>query len=213
MSMRHKLYQRGVRGTWWVDFGLIGGVRHKRTTGELDRVRAEAVAASFAAELERHHIAQRVKKLTMLPAGAEWGAVLQEPAVRVALLRLWRNARSRARASQLTWALGVDDFWRLVAASNGLCAVTAMPFCITSESRYPFKASIDRLDNSTGYSIGNCRLVLMAVNYAMNVWGEDLFRAVALSYAANSLRDQVQIRNLKFHNQEDAPKLLIQWGG
>lgn len=207
--MRHKLYQRGKRGIWWVDFGVVGGVRQKRTTFECDHAKAVEAVRRFSAELERHQTAERIKKLTLPDASPEWAAVLFEPETRLVLLRLWRNARSRARSSNLAWALSVDDFWLLMAASNGRCSVTGLPFSITQESRHPFKASIDRLDNSLGYSIGNCRVVLMAVNYAMNVWGEDLFRSIALSYAATTLQATVQIRNIKFHNGKNDAKSLI----
>lgn len=209
MIKSHRLYRRGTTGIWWVDFGLIGGVRHKRTTRHTDRDKAAAVASEIGIELTRHSNAERIKKLTIAEASPPWAASLQQEAASIVFDRLWKNARSRAKQSGKVWALSRDDFNALVAASDGVCAVTGLPFALTSESRHPFKPSIDRIDNSMGYSIGNARLVLLAVNMAMNVWGAELFKTVALSYAATHLRSTVQIGYTISRNAEGAAKSLI----
>lgn len=45
---------------------------------------------------------------------------------------------------------------------------------VVSKGRRPLAPSIDRIDSSLGYTRQNCRIVCAAVNYAMNVWGEDV---------------------------------------
>jgi hypothetical protein len=47
------------------------------------------------------------------------------------------------------------------------------------KGREPFRPSIDRIDSSVGYVVGNCRVVLVAVNIAMSTWGEGLFLRIA----------------------------------
>src|SRR5690606_21411241 len=49
--------------------------------------------------------------------------------------------------------------------------------------RRPFAPSLDRIDTSTGYEAGNCRLVCVLANIALNEWGEDVFARVAIGVA------------------------------
>jgi integrase len=48
-----RLYQRGQRGTWWVDLGEIAGQRARRSTGTSDRAAAAEYAATLARDLWR----------------------------------------------------------------------------------------------------------------------------------------------------------------
>lgn len=200
MQTQARLYQRGKRGFWWVDFGNVGGVRLRKSTFERDEAKARATMVKLTQEVNAHRATIRARTLIEPNVSAEWGGVITTSDSEAVMRRLWKNARSRATQCGLLWALSWDDFLAMAKRSDGRCAVTGLPFTITDEPKHPFKPSIDRLDNSTGYSAGNCRLVLMAVNYAMNVWGEDLFRSIALSYASSILLSKVQIGNTDFRN-------------
>jgi integrase len=48
-----RLYQRGERGTWWVDLGEVAGQRARRSTGTSDRAAAQEYAATLARDLWR----------------------------------------------------------------------------------------------------------------------------------------------------------------
>ncbi len=48
-----RLYQRGKRGTWWVDLGEIAGQRARRSTGTSDHEAAKEYAATLARDLWR----------------------------------------------------------------------------------------------------------------------------------------------------------------
>ncbi|MEY2687976.1 MAG: hypothetical protein RL375_2174 [Pseudomonadota bacterium] len=48
-----RLYQRGKRGTWWVDLGEVAGQRARRSTGTSDRTAAQEYAATLARDLWR----------------------------------------------------------------------------------------------------------------------------------------------------------------
>ncbi len=48
-----RLYQRGERGTWWVDLGDVAGQRARRSTGTTDRQAAAEYAATLARDLWR----------------------------------------------------------------------------------------------------------------------------------------------------------------
>lgn len=61
------------------------------------------------------------------------------------------------------------------------CQLTGIPFDTEKPKgkKRPFAASIDRIDSARGYSADNCRLVCVAVNVAMNEWGESVLYAIA----------------------------------
>lgn len=88
-----------------------------------------------------------------------------------------KNARSRGRDVEIT--LGdVEAMWD---ESGGRCALSGIPFDFErrGRKRRPFAPSIDRIDSMKAYTRANCRLVCVAVNYAMSDWGEGVLRQVA----------------------------------
>ncbi|MDF1586493.1 hypothetical protein [Marinimicrococcus flavescens] len=68
-------------------------------------------------------------------------------------------------------------------ACGGRCAVTGLPFRETSvgqgAARRPFAPSLDRIDPTLPYALDNCRLVLQAVNFALNAFGDEVFLEIA----------------------------------
>ena len=46
-------------------------------------------------------------------------------------------------------------------------------------ARRPYAPSLDRIDATLPYSRANCRLVLQAVNFALNSFGDDVFLEMA----------------------------------
>jgi len=96
---------------------------------------------------------------------------------------MFRTARKRKR-----YGLSKQDEQALVEASGGRCAVTGISFGLHRPDgwlRRPFAPSIDRIDSKVGYDPENVRLVCVAVNIAMNEWGEEVFRLVAEQYLLN----------------------------
>jgi len=183
-----RLYKRGKRGIWWVDYGNVGGIRHVRSTKCTGKDDARRVAAEMLAALKRHDERCRVATLIEPVVSESWQSFIANSATKQRFCRMLKNAKSRAKSSGIIWAMSDADFWDLIRRSNGKCAVTGLPLEISDATNNPNQPSIDRIDSSTGYSIGNCRLVLLAVNYAMNTWGEKTFRSIALSYAENVLK-------------------------
>ena len=89
-----------------------------------------------------------------------------------ALGRSRQNAKGRRG---LEFALSMGDIHRMLDECGWRCAVTGAPFSMEIvKGKRPYAPSIDRIECSDGYLPGNCRLVCVAVNFALNVWGEDV---------------------------------------
>jgi hypothetical protein len=77
--------------------------------------------------------------------------------------------------------------FELFEAQGARCALTGIGFDLrvvgTGQARRPFAPSLDRIDASAGYTRDNTRLVCQAVNFALNAFGEDVFREIALAAA------------------------------
>jgi hypothetical protein len=98
---------------------------------------------------------------------------------------LMRSCRKRQRKNGIEVAVTLADVERLLMDSNGVCAVTGIPFDdaqIGQFRRRPFAPSLDRIECSKGYVPGNLRVVCVAVNYAMSDWGEDVLRRIAEAF-------------------------------
>ena len=102
------------------------------------------------------------------------------------LHKMWkRNAKRR----KIDFDISADECMELLDANNRSCAVTGMPFSLAllpTSTRRPFSPSLDRIDSSKGYSRDNCRLVCTCVNFAMQEWGDDIVKRMAV-YAVNKL--------------------------
>lgn len=97
--------------------------------------------------------------------------------------QMFLSARKRRE-----YALSRDDERLLMDESEGRCALTGLAFDLEKGgwARRPYAPSLDRIDSSKGYTFDNCRIVCVAVNVAMNEWGESVFRRVALAYLSHS---------------------------
>lgn len=110
--------------------------------------------------------------------------------VRGRFLTLISAARTRAKKRDLlhnldiAWAL---DLWD---RQKGCCAITGIPLEIDTplrtRSKYlsPFAPSLDRIVCSGGYTKDNTRIVCVAVNLALNNFGEDVFHRMLEGFAA-----------------------------
>jgi hypothetical protein len=65
------------------------------------------------------------------------------------------------------------------------CALTRIPFDLCLHRRYranPFRPSLDRINSKNGYTPDNTRLVCVAVNFALNEFGESTFKFLCERY-------------------------------
>ncbi len=98
--------------------------------------------------------------------------------------KLHARCRNNARGRRsIGFTLLVEDVYRMLDEQGWVCAVTRHDFSFVQiAGKRPFAPSIDRIDSAQGYSRENCRVVCVATNYAMNVWGEEVFRSLLEKY-------------------------------
>lgn len=93
------------------------------------------------------------------------------------LVRARQNAKGRRG---LPFTLEKADARTLLERAGWKCSVTRAPFSLEKVGRHrPYAPSIDRIDNAVGYTLENCRVVCVATNIAMNVWGEAVLHRLA----------------------------------
>ena len=94
-----------------------------------------------------------------------------------------QSERNRVRGSRtLEFTITIDDVIALNEKQKGLCAYSDVKMTYTaygsrgnSRVKYPYNASIDRIDSRKGYIKGNIQLVCVLVNTMKWDLGEDVF--------------------------------------
>lgn len=98
-------------------------------------------------------------------------------------ITLMDECRKRAFRKKLEFSLTTDEFRTVLFRSGWRCELSGIEFEFEQSTRRgphrPFSPSLDRIDSMKGYTIDNVRLVCLAVNIAMNTWGENVLFAIA----------------------------------
>ena len=108
----------------------------------------------------------------------------------------------------------------LYRAQGGRCALSGLRQVGSGKVLRPFAPSLDRIDSTGGYTRDNVRLVCQAVNFALNAYGEDVFREIATATAGFeptlvAASDQERRRKTAYiqHVVDQAPQLLAAHDG
>lgn len=96
-------------------------------------------------------------------------------------MRLVAIARNNAKGRRgIPFSLTKEDMKSMLDRCGWKCSVTSTPFSLEKiANQRPYAPSIDRINCNEGYHAENCRIVCVAANYAMNVWGEGVLRKIA----------------------------------
>lgn len=163
------IYQRN--GIWWMR-GNVNGRDYRRTTKTRDLERAKQVLADF----------ERAQRATT--GNRQWEDVVSGWRIdsQSWLHRTYRHIKKRTGIKGWTEHMTLLELNALAVLSDGRCAITGLDFHLDDQNasrRNPFCISLDRIDCSKGYVIGNVRLVCLIVNMALSNWGEAAVRTMA----------------------------------
>jgi hypothetical protein len=101
------------------------------------------------------------------------------------LKKILSKCAGRAKELSLNFDLTVDFVLALYESQNGKCALTGLEFDYARDINFvrrPFAPSIDRIDNKKGYTKDNVRFVCVAVNIAVNEFGDAIFDKICRAY-------------------------------
>ena len=139
---------------------------------------------NWRASVLRHNTAGHVKRTLYVDDNG--------PVALPALKDLLANAKKNARARGLEFALTLDDLKELAELSQGRCMLSGLEFEhgaatalreSTSRRKRVWAPSLDRINSNDGYVPGNVRLVCMAVNAALQEFGDSVLLKIAHAIA------------------------------
>lgn len=90
-------------------------------------------------------------------------------------VKLYDAAKGKAAGRKLEFGLDFNDVLRRVQA--GRCEVTGIEFDMRQKPPggmdFPFRASLDRIDNTAGYVTGNIQVVVKIFNTCKWCWNDE----------------------------------------
>lgn len=101
------------------------------------------------------------------------------------LSRLITESKNRAKKKSLDFDLDKDFVLQLYEEQNKKCSISGILFDFQSDLEFrirPWAPSIDRINSKLGYTKNNVRLVCIAVNLAVNQFGDSIFDKMCISY-------------------------------
>lgn len=90
---------------------------------------------------------------------------------------MWSAARTRARRSNIPFNITTKDMWEAAVKQDMKCALTGVPlvFVISKTGAKSGNASLDRIDSSLGYEVGNIQWTTKWSNFAKTNLTTDQF--------------------------------------
>jgi hypothetical protein len=91
------------------------------------------------------------------------------------------NSRKRADKMNFDFDLTLKNLVDIWLEQKGHCALTGVELSNESgslEQKNPYRASVDRIDSSKGYTKDNVRLLCHWANNAKSTYNDDLFRSM-----------------------------------
>lgn len=98
------------------------------------------------------------------------------------LRAIYRTTKKNAPRRGIPFEITFDEMVGLFARSEGRCELTGIAFTNERRTKHkrPYAPILDRIDSRLGYTAANCRIVCVAANLAMNEFGEEVLREVAV---------------------------------
>lgn len=101
--------------------------------------------------------------------------------------RDWGLIKQKASERKLSVTITIEDAWAQFKAQNSRCALTGWPLTLESvKGSYSNKtASLDRIDSSRGYEVGNIQWLHKDVNLMKSYFSDERFVEVCCAVAAH----------------------------
>lgn len=100
-----------------------------------------------------------------------------------------QRARGRSRSDGIACTLDLNKVVELGESQQWRCALTGLAFStsrLNGSRLAPLAPSMDRIDSTKGYEEGNCRIVVLAINIALNEWGDEIFGTLIAAFEAKN---------------------------
>lgn len=127
---------------------------------------------------------ERIRGVSALTTAQRREAVLSQITRPGFIDGMFARMRASAKRRGLPINLTRDDVLRLLVESDGTCAVSGIWFSLeeadSKTRKMPWAPSIDRIDSTKGYNGENCRVVCVAVNIALNDFGDRVLQRIAV---------------------------------
>jgi hypothetical protein len=89
----------------------------------------------------------------------------------------WSRIKLDADQRHLPFSVTMEYLWELFLKQNKKCALSGEPLCFKSQSRkFDGTASLDRIDSSLGYVIGNVQWVHKDINIMKHKFSQEHFK-------------------------------------
>ena len=162
MTLRLKKYPKSP---CWQIRGSLNGITIHESTKTADRALAEECLNIRQEEFYRKAVLKD-ERTSIISREMLWE--LHQTAMR---------ARNRAQKASAKERVTPDFVASLYTRQRGRCAVSGIDFHLEEitpglKRTRAFAPSLDRIDNSKGYTQDNVRLVCRIANFAMNIWGD-----------------------------------------
>lgn len=93
---------------------------------------------------------------------------------RIRATMMWHSSKNGAKRRGIEYAIEKETLFMLFNFQGWKCIRTGIDFDLrTDMGNLPFGPSVDRIDSSKGYVLGNIQLVCNIYNYAKNIWSDD----------------------------------------
>lgn len=179
---------------WYVRYAA-NGRRIRRSTKVINVTDAIAIRDRWLAS---------AASIDMSTEWSKW--VAEQIAVPTSWTRLTHSRmRRRTRKKAFDTCMTIGQLGELLARCGGKCEISGVDLKRPQTDKRvkdPMNVSIDRIDSALGYTLANCRVVCLALNIAMNQWGEGVFRALARRVVAQEL---VRAENVSGYKSSSKP--------
>lgn len=184
------LYRQNKSPYWWVRVNL-NGKRVRRSTKVIEVSDAVAIRDRWLAD---------AAKVNRTSGWTTWVAEQLNNSNSWARLA-WSRMLRKTKRRKLEPRMLLSELGQVLARCNGLCEISGVSLEKPTESKptegkrrlRPFTPSFDRIDSSKGYTADNTRVVCLALNLAMNQWGEENIRRLSRLIVAQELSRNLDI--------------------